>query len=308
MWRFWRMEQRGRSISTVSKAKQRSLLKLSWPKGRQQKLQRSHRSRFDNVSRPNYQRAAKKCLVIIGKLESVRKHVREVQGGIEVVGLTPNEGHVAYRVCVKEGEGVVEFIIKCDRVAKKLISLNKDPCFEPAQRLQSISPGWVALKQMSSMTYMYLRFMMRTAVGLLQSRLLSFWRVVSQDLSRIKLSSLAPCKVLLKPRPKPFGSGNFARTSPVSKPRFKSRLFCSMYRFPKLLKKMPFNDILPRVQSINIAAFLSSALFPKQNTIRVMVVHGMFLLSCRIKVLGKICDRQCFVDWHILCVVQEFSG
>ena len=112
-----------------------------------------HRSRFDNASRPNYQRAAKKCLVIIGKLESVRKGVREVQGGIEVVGLAPNEGHVAYTVCVKEGEGVVEFDIKCDRVAKKLISLNKEPYCEPAQRLQSISPGWVALKQMSSMTY-----------------------------------------------------------------------------------------------------------------------------------------------------------
>ena len=133
-----------------------------------------HRSRFDNASRPNYQEANKKCLVIIGKLESVRKRVREVQGGIEVVGLAPNEGHVAYRVCVKEGEGLVEFVIKCDRVAKKLISLNKEPYFEPAQRLQSISPGWVALKQMSSMTYMYLHFMMRTAVGLLQSRLLSF--------------------------------------------------------------------------------------------------------------------------------------
>ena len=114
-----------------------------------------HRSRFHNASRPNYQRAAKKCLVIIGKLESVQKRVREVQGGIEVVGLVPNEGHVAYTVCVKEGEGVVEFPVKCDRVAKKLISLNKDPYFEPAQRLQSISPGWVALKQMSSMTYIH---------------------------------------------------------------------------------------------------------------------------------------------------------
>ena len=133
-----------------------------------------HRNRFDNRSRPNYQEANKKCLVIIGKLEGVQKHVREVQGGIEVVGLVPNEGHVEYRVCVKEGEGVVEFDIMCDRVAKKLISLNKTPYFEPAQRLQSISPGWVALKQMSSMTYMYLHFMMRTAVGLLQSRLLSF--------------------------------------------------------------------------------------------------------------------------------------
>ena len=112
-----------------------------------------HRSRFDNVSRPNYQAANKKCLVIIGKLEGVLKHVREVQGGIEVVGLVPNEGHVAYTVCVKEGEGVVEFPVKCDRVAKKLISLNKEPYCEPAQRLQSISPGWVALKQMSSMTY-----------------------------------------------------------------------------------------------------------------------------------------------------------
>ena len=84
-----------------------------------------HRNRFDNRSRPNYQEANKKCLVIIGKLESVRKRVREVQGGIEVVGLAPNEGHVAYTVCVKEGEGVVEFPVACDRVAKKLISLNK---------------------------------------------------------------------------------------------------------------------------------------------------------------------------------------
>ena len=108
-----------------------------------------HRSRFDNMSRPNYQRAAKKCLVIIGKLDSVRKHVREVQGGIEVVGLAPNEG-----------EGVVEFNIECDGVAKKLTSLSKTPRFEVAQRLQSIAPGWVALKQMSSLTYMYLRFMM----------------------------------------------------------------------------------------------------------------------------------------------------
>ena len=85
--------------------------------------------------------------------------MREVQGGIEVVGLVPN---------------VVKFPVKCDRVAKKLISLNKMPYFEPAQKVQFISPGWVALKQMSSVTYMYLRFMMRTAVGLLQSRLLSF--------------------------------------------------------------------------------------------------------------------------------------
>ena len=63
-----------------------------------------HRNRFDNRSRPNYQEANKKCLVIIGKLESVQKRVREVQGGIEVVGLAPNEGHVAYTVCVKERE------------------------------------------------------------------------------------------------------------------------------------------------------------------------------------------------------------
>ena len=54
---------------------------------------------------------------------------------------------------------------------------------------------------------------------------------------------------------------------------------------------MPFNNILRHVQSIKIDAFLSSARFPKQNTIRVMVVNGMFLQSCRIKVLGKSCDR-----------------
>ena len=41
---------------------------------------------------------------------------------------------------------------------------------------------------------------------------------------------------------------------------------------------------------VRVDAFLSSALFPKQNTIRVMVVHGMFLLSCRIKIVGMSCD------------------
>ena len=106
-----------------------------------------HRSRFDNRSKPNYQKAVKKCLVIIGKLDRVQTCVREVQGGIEVVGLAPNEGCVGYTVCVK-GEGVVEFDIECDGVAKKLTSLNKTPYFEVAQKLQSIAPGWVALKQM----------------------------------------------------------------------------------------------------------------------------------------------------------------
>ena len=57
-------------------------------------------------------------------------------------------------------------------------------------------------------------------------------------------------------------------------------------RFQKLLKKMPFNNILPQVQSIKVDAFLCIARFPKQNTIEVMIVHGMFLLSCRIKHIG----------------------
>ena len=91
------------------------------------------RSRFDTV--PFLQQAAKKCLVIIGKLDRVRKRVREVQVGIEVVGLVPNAGHVGYTVCVKhEGEGVVEFNIECDQVAKKLTSLSKMPYFEAAQK------------------------------------------------------------------------------------------------------------------------------------------------------------------------------
>ena len=70
-------------------------------------------------------------------------------------------------------------------------------------------------------------------------------------------------------------------------PQFKSRLFYSMYRFQKLVKKMPFNSIPPQVQSINIGAFLSTARFPKQRTNKVMVVHAMFLISGRMKILGK---------------------
>ena len=46
----------------------------------------------------------------------------------------------------------------------------------------------------------------------------------------------------------------------------------------------------------------------RSRSLLLMVVHGMFLLSCRINILGKSWDRQCFVDWHILCVVQEFRG
>ena len=91
-------------------------------------------------------------------------------------------------------------------------------------------------------------------------------------------------------------------------PQFKSRLYYSMYRLQKLLKKMPFNNILPQVQSRKMDAFLSSARFPKQSTSEIIVVHGMFLRSSRIKMMGNICDRQCFVDWHILRIVQELFG
>jgi len=66
-------------------------------------------------------------------------------------------------------------------------------------------------------------------------------------------------------------------------PQFKSCLFDSMNRFQKLLKKIPFNNVLPQVQSIKVDVFLSIALFSKQNTIEVMFVTGMFLQSCRIK-------------------------
>ena len=104
------------------------------------------RSRFD--TKPVLQ-ADKKCLVIIGKLDRVRKLVPEVQGGIEVVGLVPNAGHVGYTICVKQGEGVVEFNIECDQVAKKLTSLSKKPYFEAAQKLKFIRPGWVAAAELT---------------------------------------------------------------------------------------------------------------------------------------------------------------
>ena len=39
------------------------------------------------------------------------------------------------------------------------------------------------------------------------------------------------------------------------RPQFKCRVFYSLYRFQKLLKKMPFNNILPQVQSIKLMYF-----------------------------------------------------
>ena len=51
-----------------------------------------HRDRFDNASRPFYSRANYKCLVIIGaqkNVENMKKRMRELRGGIEVVWLAP---------------------------------------------------------------------------------------------------------------------------------------------------------------------------------------------------------------------------
>ena len=91
-------------------------------------------------------------------------------------------------------------------------------------------------------------------------------------------------------------------------PQFKSRVFYSLYRFQKLVKKMPFNNILPQVQSINIDAFLASARFPKQNTIEVMAVNGMFLLSCRKKMWANFAIDSVFLIDTFFVLFRSFSG
>ena len=56
---------------------------------------------------------------------------------------------------------------------------------------------------------------------------------------------------------------------------------------------MPFNNILPQVRSIKLDAFLCIARFPKQTTMDVMFVNGMFLMNCRIQIMGRSRDRPC---------------
>ena len=55
---------------------------------------------------------------------------------------------------------------------------------------------------------------------------------------------------------------------------------------------------LEEVETLAVDAFSFMhvhCMISKQCAIKVMVVNGMFLLSCRIKILGKICDRQRFL-------------
>ena len=116
--------------------------------------------------------------------------------------------------------------------------------------------------------------------------------------------------------PNLYGCANSERTAPVSidTARFRAdwnviackAFIChSMNRFQKLLKKMPFNIIPPQVLYESWCISFD-CMISKQNTMEVMVVHGMFLKSCRIKIVGMSCDWECFVDWHILCILQEF--
>ena len=165
-----------------------------------------HRDRFDNASRPFYSRADYKCLVIIGAKKNVKKRMRELRGGIEVVWLAPNPAHTGYQVCVKHEDDVLEFYIECDRVARSFTILKKLPFFKEnsAQKLKFIAPGSCALTKINPLAY--LSFLIVYLHNLLES----CWSLpYSQDLlndsKHKKFSSLAPCKVLLKSRPKPSG-------------------------------------------------------------------------------------------------------
>ena len=113
-----------------------------------------HRDRFDNASRPFYSRANYKCLVIIGarkNVENVKKHMRELRGGIEVVWLAPNPAHTSYQVYVKHEDYVLDFYIPCDRVARSFTILKKRPFYQEssAQKLKFIAPGSCALTKIN---------------------------------------------------------------------------------------------------------------------------------------------------------------
>ena len=115
-----------------------------------------HRDRFDNASRPFYSRANYKCLVIIGAQKNVKKRMREVRGGIEVVWLAPDPAHTGYQVYVKHEDDVLDFYIPCDRVARSFTILKKLPFFEvsSAQKLKFIAPGTCALTKINPLAYL----------------------------------------------------------------------------------------------------------------------------------------------------------
>ena len=117
-----------------------------------------HRDRFDNASRPLYSRANYKCLVIIGAQKNVKKRMREVRGGIEVVWLAPDPAHTGYQVYVKHEDDVLDFYIPCDRVARSFTILKKLPFFDfevsSAQKLKFIAPGSCALTKINPLAYL----------------------------------------------------------------------------------------------------------------------------------------------------------
>ena len=63
---------------------------------------------------------------------------------------------------------------------------------------------------------------------------------------------------------------------------------------------MPFNFITLEVLYESLLH-----VFRNRTQLEVMVVHGMFLLSCRIKIVGKICDSQCFLIDTFLKVLRS---
>ena len=121
-----------------------------------------HRDRFDNASKPFYNQANYKCLVIIGaeknvkNVENVKKRMLELRGGIEVVWLAPDPAHTGYQVYVKHEDYVLNFYIPCDRVARSFTILKKRPFYQEssAQKLKFIAPGSCALTKINPLAYL----------------------------------------------------------------------------------------------------------------------------------------------------------
>ena len=109
------------------------------------------------------------------------------------------------------------------------------------------------------------------------------WRFSNQkNLRPIFQSDCATCKAHWHL----FGCDNSGRTMPLG-----TNWAC----LTQLYLHFFFNIILPQIESNHAPSVhcrISKSL--SFSTIEVIIVHGMFLLSCRIKILGKICDRQRF--------------
>ena len=142
-------------------------------------------------------------------------------------------------------------------------------------------------------------------------------KLLSSELGKSAFKNELRCSCLKKPCP---SARNIDRAQtgmgvPTPKglhqsaylPQFKSRFFYSLYRFQKLLEKMPFNIMPPQVLPKELMHFFRLHDFQTEHD----GGHGCSWDASpksQDKIMGNSWDRQHVFDWHVLCGLQEFTG